>query len=206
MENLNKINDLTGKARWTFQWLQRKTTQQRENYFESVMNFEKDLRTKKVAKFFEATGKLPTEDFKSETREEENLYYVAKRADSELNKIITIQLQSLKEAEDYFNGKLLTIISKLQGFGMLEPNINLTSDNLEISDQGVDFWIEATKIIILDVNGSRYSSSNSKIEKVGRVHARMVWVNCYDKASHWRFITTLKKQTTKPLSDINCER
>ena len=58
MENLNKINDLTGKARWTFQWLQRKTTQQRENYFESVMNFEKDLRTKKVAKFFEATGKL----------------------------------------------------------------------------------------------------------------------------------------------------
>jgi len=30
-------------------------------------------------------------------------------------------------------------------------------------------------------------------EQAGRVYARLIWVECYKKASHYRFICTLKK-------------
>ena len=205
MKTQEQIQKLEGKKRWTFQWLVRTTESQRDRYYQSVMKFERDSRTEKVARFFELTGKLPSDESNKETyrydrknitpenRQEERVYDAAKWADDEMSRITTIQYISLKEAEDFFNGKILGILNKLEGFDLLKPEISLTTENLEVSDEGVDFWIEARSTIIADRNRSRYERGNSTENRVGRVHARMIWVNCYEKASHWRFITTLKK-------------
>ena len=52
-------------------------------------------------------------------------------------------------------------------------------DISETHNRGLDFYIKAW--------------DTKKNEYAGRVHARLTWVECYEKASHWRFITTLKK-------------
>ena len=101
----------------------------------------------------------------------------------EFEYITTIQFGKLKEAEDYYNDKLLNVCAKLDKSGFLEDGISLSGSDLEVSNKGVELWFEASK---------RSEDSYSQIE-MGRVYARFVWVECYEKASHWRFVITLKK-------------
>ena len=55
------------------------------------------------------------------------------------------------------------------------------------------FQVHALKVnhsrgldVIIEVMDNDY-------ESIGEVKSRLVWVDCYEKASHWRFITTFKK-------------
>jgi len=101
----------------------------------------------------------------------------------EFEYITTIQLEKLKEAEYYYNDKLLNICRKLDESGFLEDGVSLSGSDLAVSDKGFDLYFTASK---------RSEDSYSQIQ-LGRVHGRMIWVECSKKASHWRFVVTFKK-------------
>lgn len=93
-------------------------------------------------------------------------------------------LRSLQFAEKDFNAKLERVADKLAEFGFVYEPFKIefkVRDLKETHNRGLDFYIEV------------YDYTGDDLVNLGRVHARLVWVQCYDKASHWRFITTLKK-------------
>ena len=101
----------------------------------------------------------------------------------EFEYITTIQLEKLKEAEEYYNGKLIDIIHKLEECGFFEDGISLSGSDLAASDKGFDLYFRASK---------RSEDTYSQVQ-LGRVYARFIWVECSKKASHWRFVVTFKK-------------
>lgn len=95
--------------------------------------------------------------------------------------IPTSTLKWLKEAEEYYDSKLKAISLKLAGFGMLEDHIMIDSQDVKIGEGlSMSFYISAW--------------DSKKQEYMGRAHARAVWVECYEKVSHWRFIVTFKEK------------
>lgn len=91
----------------------------------------------------------------------------------------TLRDEWTNEANETFERRLIHMLSKLDQFGFISDNVNLSKDDIVSSVQNnLEFYISATD------NSGNY---------LGRVHARLIWVECYEKASHYRFITTLKK-------------
>ena len=85
----------------------------------------------------------------------------------------------LKDAESYYNSKLLQVVSKLEGFGMLESHMMLDTVDVEDMDVlGMNFYIKA------------WNTQTS--EYAGRAYARVIPVDGYEKCFHYRFIVTLK--------------
>tara|TARA_R110000803_G_C11798807_1_gene299088 strand:+ start:43 stop:561 length:519 start_codon:yes stop_codon:yes gene_type:complete len=167
-EKLQKLN-LTTKQNRGFQYLFNETQKQRNNYLKSVMTFETAQIEKKIKR-------AKTGDVGYGWSAEEAL----KSAQYDLNNNGINFLNWLTEADSYFDSKLLTMVSKLEKFGFLEKNIMFSDGGSNVSEGlSVEFYIRAF---------------NTELkEQAGRVYARLIWVECYEKASHYRFICTLKK-------------
>ena len=102
------------------------------------------------------------------------------RVQAQLDRKYTNQLGWIAEAKENFDAKIENVSKKLVGFG-------LTKGFLTVQDT----WIESAQEMSFLITGeiSNYRADN---EFLGTAHARLIWVNCTEKASHWRFITTLK--------------
>jgi hypothetical protein len=165
-EKTNNLQ-LTDKQSRGFIYLAQRTNSQRNNFFKSVISFE----TRRLEKIIESCESNP-DDFRSK-RELSN-------AREQLNNIGINTFKWLKDADRYFDDNLLTMVSKLDKFGFLEDNIMMDSHSTEVSE-GLDleFYIRG------------YNTETQ--QSAGRVYARLIWVECYEKVSHYRFICTLKK-------------
>ena len=102
------------------------------------------------------------------------------RIQAQLDRKYTNQLGWVAEAKENFDAKIANVSQKLVGFG-------LTKGHLTVEDT----WIESAQEMSFLITGEINKYRGDK-EFLGTAHARLIWVNCYEKASHWRFICTLR--------------
>ncbi len=162
-----KINGitLTDKQRKGFSILNQNTNAQRDNYYGAVLAWEENNIRRGLKDAKNPNGRTS--------------HHYIKHFENQLEKLNILKLKWLQDAEEYFNGKLLVMVSKLDKFGMLESNIMLDTRNMEVAEgTGLDFWIRGW-----DTEASDYA---------GRVHARLIPVDGAEKCFHYRFICTLK--------------
>lgn len=172
MLNLNekiKSLKLNSKQARGYNFLDRQTTEQRNRFLQGVIKYNNTLLEEKLMDALK--GHQPRgysrDEYKNEIKAEMN--------NSGLN-----YLKWLQEADKTFDAKLLTMVEKLEKFGFLDDNILLDTFNKEIGEGlSLEFYIRG-----FDVNTK---------QDAGRVHARLIWVECYEKESHYRFICTHKK-------------
>ena len=155
-----------------YNMLNRETREQRENFYSNTLAYEQS-RLDKMIKAWEGRdlGSAHTN-----YRLESNYIHAVKTKES-----INIKTLSwLKDSEEYFNTKLTQAATKLQSFGFVEDHISMSIVEAELdNNRGLSFYVTG-----FDHNTNEY---------IGRVKARLVWVSCYDKQSHYRWIVTLKK-------------
>tara|TARA_R110002050_G_scaffold215004_1_gene351136 strand:+ start:843 stop:1538 length:696 start_codon:yes stop_codon:yes gene_type:complete len=106
-----------------------------------------------------------------------------KRTQRQLDNKFTNQLGWVAEAKENFEMKLQNVATKLVQFG-------LAAGRLEVQDT----WIESAQEMSFKIKGTIYNYKEDDTD-LGTAHARLIWVNCTEKISHWRFICT---QTNKP--------
>ena len=144
------------------------TKKQRNDYYQKVLNFE--------TRMIKRDAELVIDEDSHWTKE----HAQAVAQDKLENRLGLLSLKWLQEAEEFFNAKLRVMVGKLEGFGFLEDNVTLDFSTMEVSSRGdFEFWIEA------------YEKETYK--SLGRVFARLIPVDGYEKRFHYRFITTLKK-------------
>ena len=159
-------------AKKGFNFLNSITIEQRNTFLQETLSYETGRLHNMIAAF---------------KKDPEN--YTAKRnaihAQSVLDNELGIKTLSwLTDANEYFNSKLNQCVDKLDGFGMLEENIMLNRHIIENNhNRGLDFTI------------SGWNTDTQ--ETTGRVKARLIWVDGYQKCSHYRFICTLKDAPKK---------
>ena len=102
-----------------------------------------------------------------------------KRVEAQLDRKFTNQLGWIAEAKENFDAKIANVSQKLVGFG-------LTKGYLTVKDT----WIESAQEMSFLITGEIYQREENDF--LGTAHARLIWVNCTEKASHWRFICTLR--------------
>jgi hypothetical protein len=91
----------------------------------------------------------------------------------------TLRDEWIAEANQTFEKRLIHMVVRLDKFGFISENVNLSKEDIQTSAKDdFEFWISATD------NLNNY---------LGRVHARLIWVNGIQYCSHYRFVTTLKK-------------
>jgi len=212
---MKKVN-LTDTQKTGLEFLNLNTLIQRENYIKAVVDYNINKLETAVLKLEELTGikrnawnrlvysevrkEFPRPDFWDYHTEKitSDEYYSQKRANelfetgnTAFNKLSQIdditskwQKQTLRdewttEANQTFEKRLIYMVTKLDEFGFISENVNLSKDEIQTSvENDFEFWISATD------NLDNY---------LGRVHARLIWVNGTQYCSHYRFITTLKK-------------
>ena len=158
------MTNLTTTEKKGFDFLNTNTLNQRNNYCNSFINYE----TEEIANILKDAkdGKYGNHIIYKYTKKQEN--------------ISTLKTEWIEKANKYFDSKLITMVEKLNNFRMLENNIKLSIDSLQVDENlGLEFYLRGFDT---DLNQDK-----------GRVHARLVWVSCWDKCSHYRFICTLKK-------------
>ena len=102
------------------------------------------------------------------------------------------QLEWLQEGQEYYDKKLekacirISQLIDLNKFGG-NPTFNSFDDDCVQSTNQFDFLLTFSKL-----NFEFHYDDPRYYEEV-QVHARMIWVECFDKVSHWRFITTKRK-------------
>ena len=161
------MTNLTTTQKKGFDFLNTNTLNQRNNYCNSFINYE----TQEIANIL----KYAKEGKMGECAD----YYIYQYTKKQEN-IPTLKIEWIEKANKYFDSKLITMVGKLNNFGMLENNIKLSIDSLQVDENlGLEFYLRGFDT---DLN-----------QDAGRVHARLVWVSCWDKCSHYRFICTLKK-------------
>lgn len=162
--HIHKMND---NQKGTFRQLSNMTRAQRNRYYASVISFE--------------TGRLQTRLENIKTGKQNRYEYAtAEDIQREIDMIPTSTLRWLRDAEEYYDTKLASIVAKLDKFGLIDDDIMLIRQETEIAEgTSFEFQLRAW----------------NKVEKrhTGTVHARATWVSCWDKASHWRFITTYRE-------------
>jgi hypothetical protein len=154
--------------------LTRETKTQREDFYSRSVSYQMNRLTAMINKF-------ETMDEDSTSRHmkygiEANYKHAVK-----VNENININTLSwLKDSEEYFNSKIEVAAAKLQSFGFVEDHISMSIVEAELdNNRGLSFYVTG-----FDHNTNEY---------IGRVKARLTWVDCYDKQSHYRWIVTLKK-------------
>jgi len=158
----------TTKQQKVYGMLNYHTKKQRNDYYQKVLNFE-TRQIKRIADM--ELGENP--HWKTKHDKE-----VAQ--DTMENRLGLLSLKWLQDAEEFFNAKLMVMVGKLDGFGFLEENVVLDFSTMQVSSRGdFEFWIQA------------YEKETYK--DMGRVYARLIPVDGYEKCFHYRFITTLKK-------------
>lgn len=151
-----------------------KTTTLRERFYASCVDFHTTQLENKLQTLKEKLENATNENQKAGLPQSIN------RVQAELDRKFTNQLQWVAEAKDNFDAKIENVCRKLVEFG-------LTKGHLTVEDT----WIESAQEMSFLITGEivHWEQEN---EFLGTAHARLIWVNCYEKASHWRFITTLK--------------
>ena len=151
--------------------LSRATQEQREEFYSSTLAYEQGL----VDKMINAWESRDLGSAHTNYRLEAGYIHATKQNE----KVTTNTLRHLKDAEEYFNSKLMQAAVKLEGFGFTQEHISMEIDSAELdNNKGLSFTIRGW-----DSVAKCYA---------GRVAARLVWVDCYDKQSHYRWIVTLK--------------
>lgn len=151
-----------------------KTIELRERFYGSVVAFETQRLEDKVFLLTEKRGNT------TDSRKIKDLDQSIRRVEGKLNRKFTNQLQWVAEAKQSFDAKITKVSQRLVEFG-------LTKGWLTIEDT----WIESAQEMSFLINGEIWERGGDKIF-LGTAHARLIWVNCTEKASHFRFITTLK--------------
>jgi len=102
-------------------------------------------------------------------------------------------LSWLQEGQQWYDQKLQKACEKiatlidLDYYTMTPDFRSFDEDDVQSTNQ-FDFLIRFSKW-----NEDIKIGDPNCIESVD-VHARLIWVDCYEKASHWRFITTKRNQ------------
>ena len=151
-----------------------KTIDLRERFYESYVSFYTAQLQQKVDLLQEKLEKT------TDSYQLAGLPQSIEFAQSKLNRKFTNQLGWIAEAKNNFDAKIDNVSRKLVGFG-------LTRGHLTVEDT----WIESAQEMSFLITG-QINHWGEDSEFLGTAHARLIWVNCYDKASHWRFICTLR--------------
>lgn len=160
------VGKLEPKLNKAFNLLNEYSQDCRSNFYEAKIKFEEGQFRKTIEKANDPEDRTPS--------------YLAKAFEFKLQRIGMFKLQWLKEAQLDFDSKLVKMASKLVEFGMMEEGVVLDTEDLEIDEYlGMEFYVSAIQ--------------KEGYQRMGRAHARFVWVECYEKASHYRFIVTYKK-------------
>lgn len=165
------------------------TKVQRNAYYESVVKWESEKYDRLISEATKMLGDPDVSDWKKVGLKESITSWQEQKANEPL---MVNTLSWLGYAKQDFDAKLDKVADKLVSFGFCG-----THDHMEVVDlaqthnRGLDFYIECET--------SQYSKTEESFgqpKKIytskGRAFARLVWVSCYDKASHWRFICTKK--------------
>jgi hypothetical protein len=155
------------KAKKGFNFLNSITIEQRNTFLQETLAYE----TGRLHNMIAASKKDP-ENYRAQT----NATYAQNILD---NKMGIKTLSWLNDANEYFNAKINQCVIKLDGFGMLEENIMLDRHIIEDNhNRGLDFTISGWNM--------------TTQETTGRVKARLIPVDGYEKCFHYRFLCTLK--------------
>jgi len=158
--------------------MNRETRPMRERYYDSAVSYNQ--------KQIERDIKFTVEKMKDYSDHDST--YI------NLNRTLTLQRESasrvninsllwLKQAEETFNSKLSNISERLVGFGMMDGVLKVQRTWIE-DRREFSFLIESYKSSWDKKNGCTIKTL------IGTAHARLVWVSCFEKVSHWRFIIT----------------
>lgn len=165
------------KFKSTFSSLDHATRMQRSQYLQSVNNFQQNeinRLEKKINNSYNENG-----DFINQEQDEWTIDNYKRRLANEKNYQYVNLMRNLNEANDWFTSKLNSVLNKIVDFGFMQDNYKFQVHALKVNhSRGLD--------VIIEVMDNDY-------ESIGEVKSRLVWVDCYEKASHWRFITTFKK-------------
>tara|TARA_R110001606_G_scaffold384658_1_gene547683 strand:- start:6156 stop:6806 length:651 start_codon:yes stop_codon:yes gene_type:complete len=156
-----------------FAFLDQRTKSQRNEFYKRTIAFETkvlETRLKNAEKGIHSYGWTKEQAIES--------------AQTQLNWIGVKTLTWLKDAEVYYDSKLMQVAKKLEGFGFLKSTIMLDAYGIENMDAlGMNFYIKAW-----DTEAGDYA---------GRVHARIIPVDGAVKCFHYRWICTLQGATKK---------
>ena len=155
-----------------FQFLNRVTTEQRNAFLQETLRYETAQLDKLIQQGIDNPDSYRATSYAKTAQHIKD------------NQLGIKSLKWLQDANEYFNAKINQCVAKLDGFGMLEQNIMLDDHIVENNhSRGLDFTISGW-------------NTDTK-EYAGRVSARLIWVNGWEKCSHYRFICTLKDAPKK---------
>jgi hypothetical protein len=187
-----RTNTFEEKFEKGYRFIKNKTMSQRDEYYDSVVTWNKGETKRKLEETQKSLEKLSEVDGTwKKSQLEQRIVHLTKKEENANYNVET--LNWLLSAQEYFDGKLKNVTNKLVGFGFCDLRSEM--EVVDVSDnhsRGLDFYINCTKWSYSETE-TQFGGPKRIYENVGRAHARLVWVNCYDKASHWRFICTLKK-------------
>jgi hypothetical protein len=173
-------------------FINRETIMQRNAYYESVVEWESECFDRAIAGYREKLAKAVVNEQWDINRLKEAIKDQEERKE---NCPLAIKsLTWLQYAKEDFDRKIEKVAQKLVGFGFCGLR-----DEMEVVDvsnnhsRGLDFYIKCTSWSYSETEEEFGGPKRVYVGK-GRAHARLVWVSCYDKASHWRFICTKKSK------------
>ena len=204
LKQIRKINLQTNSPEEKFvkgyRFINFKTMTQRDSFYESYVSWNKDSIKREIKAIrwtlkeaetnpevlgrYNTSEKLLSRILSLEERDENNPYVVK-------------SLEWLKQAEIDFDKKLKKVAEKLVEFNFC--NLRTSMDVLDVSEnhsRGLDFYITAQETTLSETE-DQFGSPKGIKTHIGRAHARMIWVQCTEKESHWRFICTLKNKYNK---------
>jgi hypothetical protein len=172
-----------------YRFLNHNTKEQRDQYYESVISFYK----RRIENEIEVCEKKceETKDVQSRGHYSnvQSLEYALKGRENMNIKT----LGWLRDAEMEFDAKLNKVALKLVSFGFCIHTSSMKVSVVENNhSRGLDFYITAESYVESETE-MKFGSPKKEYFNLGRAYARLIWVDCYEKASHWRFICTLKK-------------
>lgn len=180
MKNQKNNRQIEFAKQRLFQFLKAHTHQQRNRYFKGIADFEIKRIDSSIEKFSKPDADVSRMWFTD--RHQAVKYY-----EEQKEQLPTLIFNETKKGDEYFDGKLNFMVSKLESFGFLQDGWQISKSNFSVSEGlSLNFWIEVAK--------QTGKISNGTFERQEqRVYGRLVWVECYDKVSHYRFIVTKKK-------------
>tara|TARA_R110000803_G_scaffold48532_7_gene100882 strand:+ start:5602 stop:6225 length:624 start_codon:yes stop_codon:yes gene_type:complete len=172
-------------------FINQKTITQRNAYYESVVKWESEVYDRLISQATKELNNPNTIDRKKESLKQQITHSQEQKANTPL---AVKTLTWLSYAKEDFDRKIEKVAQKLVSFGFCGLR-----DEMEVVDvsnnhsRGLDFYIKCTSWSYSEIEESFGGPKRVYVDK-GRAHARLVWVSCYDKASHWRFICTKKSK------------
>ena len=175
-------------------FINQKTITQRNAYYESVVEWESGCFDRAIAGYKESLAKAIASG-KSQWDIKRLEQAIEHQEESKENCPFAVKsLTWLQYAKEDFDRKIEKVAQKLVSFGFCGLR-----DEMEVVDvsnnhsRGLDFYIKCTSWSYSETE-EQFGSPKRVYQDKGRAHARLVWVSCYDKASHWRFICTKKSK------------